>query len=205
MLFTSVHVLKLFTVFGHEWQEEYGLQLALVSKANSFKSCQLSHSGEMNCTTSLRSYSLSFPRVAGTVFLCFSFHLIQSCSLFLIRGDEWSVRAFASMPSTAIFCEHEQVSTRLNFASKSSKGKILRAVKNFNGPFITPFKLLSALFCFLSQAEMILIFLPILGWRYSCELFFCLTYSLRQFENFCLRMYWGISYKCLVSRSVFAV
>ena len=23
--------------------------------------------------------------------------------------------------------------------SKSSKGKILRAVKNFNGPFITPF------------------------------------------------------------------
>ena len=69
------------------------------------------------------------------------------------RGDEWSLRAFASMPSTAIFLraraeiknllcelarEHEQASTRLNFASKSSKGKILRAVKNFNGPFITP-------------------------------------------------------------------
>ena len=36
------------------------------------------------------------------------------------------------------FREHEQASTRLNFASKSSKGKILRAVKNFNGPFITP-------------------------------------------------------------------
>ena len=33
---------------------------------------------------------------------------------------------------------HEQASTRLNCASKSSKGKILRAVKNFNGPFITP-------------------------------------------------------------------
>ena len=32
------------------------------------------------------------------------------------------------------------MSTRLNFASKSSKGKILRAVKNFNGPFITPLK-----------------------------------------------------------------
>ena len=68
------------------------------------------------------------------------------------------MRALASMPSTAIFwraraeiknllCElasnaklgeHEQASTRLNFASKSSKGKILRAVKNFNGPFITP-------------------------------------------------------------------
>ena len=34
--------------------------------------------------------------------------------------------------------EHEQASTRLNFASKSSKGKILRADKKFNGPFITP-------------------------------------------------------------------
>ena len=30
------------------------------------------------------------------------------------------------------------MSTRLNFASKSSKGKILQAVKNFNAPFITP-------------------------------------------------------------------
>ena len=75
------------------------------------------------------------------------------------RGNELSLRTFASMPSTAIFLraraeikkncfaslratqkfgEHEQASTRLNFASKSSKGKILRAVKNFNGPFITP-------------------------------------------------------------------
>ena len=36
------------------------------------------------------------------------------------------------------FWEHEQASTRLNLANKSSKGKILRAVKNFNGPFITP-------------------------------------------------------------------
>ena len=75
-----------------------------------------------------------------------------------LGGDEWSLRAFASMPSTAIFLraraeiknllcelasnakiwEPEQASTRLNFASKSSKGKILRAVKNFNGPFIAP-------------------------------------------------------------------
>ena len=37
------------------------------------------------------------------------------------------------------FGEREQASTRLNFASKSSKGKILRSVKNFKGPFITPF------------------------------------------------------------------
>ena len=36
------------------------------------------------------------------------------------------------------FGEDEQASTRSNFASKSSKGKILRAVKNFNGSFITP-------------------------------------------------------------------
>ena len=41
------------------------------------------------------------------------------------------------MRATQKFGEHEQASTRLNFASKSSKGKILRAVKNFNEPFIT--------------------------------------------------------------------
>ena len=45
---------------------------------------------------------------------------------------------FASTSRNKKFGEHEQGSTRLNFASKSSKGKILRAVKNFNGPFITP-------------------------------------------------------------------
>ena len=44
------------------------------------------------------------------------------------------------MRATQKFGEHEQASTRLNFASKSSKGKILRAVKNFNGPFITPYR-----------------------------------------------------------------
>ena len=44
------------------------------------------------------------------------------------------------MRATQKFGEHEQVSTRLNFASKSNNSKILRAVKNFNGPFITPTK-----------------------------------------------------------------
>ena len=44
----------------------------------------------------------------------------------------------ASMRATAKFGELEQASNHLNFASKSSKGKILRAVKNFNGPFTTP-------------------------------------------------------------------
>ena len=36
------------------------------------------------------------------------------------------------------FCEHEQTSTSLNFARKSSKGQILRALENFKGPFDTP-------------------------------------------------------------------
>ena len=65
------------------------------------------------------------------------------------RGDEWSLRAFASMACTAIFlrarAEIKKFALRaassldrLNFASKSSKGKILRTVKNFHGPFITP-------------------------------------------------------------------
>ena len=44
------------------------------------------------------------------------------------------------LASNAKIWEHEQASTRLNFASKSTKGKIFRAVKNFNGPFITPIK-----------------------------------------------------------------
>ena len=43
-----------------------------------------------------------------------------------------------ALRTTQKFGEHEQASTCLNFASKSSKGKILRAFKNFNGPFITP-------------------------------------------------------------------
>ena len=34
----------------------------------------------------------------------------------------------ASLRATQKFGEHEQVSTRLNFASRSSKGKILRTV-----------------------------------------------------------------------------
>ena len=36
------------------------------------------------------------------------------------------------------FCELEQASTRLNFASKSNKGQILRALDNFKRPFDTP-------------------------------------------------------------------
>ena len=50
------------------------------------------------------------------------------------RNKKFALRACKQRKN---FGEQEQESTRLNFASKSSKGKILRAVKNFNGPFIT--------------------------------------------------------------------
>ena len=36
------------------------------------------------------------------------------------------------------FCEHEQASTHLIFASNSSEGQILRALSNWMGPFDTP-------------------------------------------------------------------
>ena len=48
------------------------------------------------------------------------------------RNKKFALRA------TQKFGEQEQASTRLNFASKSRKGKILRAVKNFNGPVHHP-------------------------------------------------------------------
>ena len=51
------------------------------------------------------------------------------------RNKKFALRACEQLQK---FGEHEQASTRLNFASKSNKGKILRAVKNFNGLFITP-------------------------------------------------------------------
>ena len=47
-------------------------------------------------------------------------------------------------------CEHEQASTRLNVARKSSKGQILRALENFNGPLDTLTFLLSFAFIFQS-------------------------------------------------------
>ena len=50
------------------------------------------------------------------------------------RNKKFALRACEQRKN---FGEHEQASTLLNFASKSSKGKILRAVKSFNGPFIT--------------------------------------------------------------------
>ena len=64
---------------------------------------------------------------------------MPSTAIFLRARAEIKM-CFASLRATQKFGEHEQASTRLNFASKSSKGKILRATKNFNLPFITPGK-----------------------------------------------------------------
>ena len=61
----------------------------------------------------------------------------EHCDIFACT-DRNTKNSFASLRATQKLGEHEQASTGLNFASKSSKGKILRAVKNFNGPFITP-------------------------------------------------------------------
>ena len=89
-----------------------------------------------------------------------------------VAGFTWSVRNFkksskvnenSSMRAIAKFCEHEQASTRLNFASKSSKGKILRAVEKLYDHSI-PLLLALALLgcfrnvssCFYSQAQPIL-------------------------------------------------
>ena len=57
---------------------------------------------------------------------------------FFCEHEQKSKNYFASLRATQKFGEHEQASTRLNFASKSSKGEILRADKKINGPFITP-------------------------------------------------------------------
>ena len=51
----------------------------------------------------------------------------------LCEHEQKQKNFFASLRATQKFGQHEQASTRLNFASKSNKGKILRAVKNFNG------------------------------------------------------------------------
>ena len=52
------------------------------------------------------------------------------------RNKKFALRACEQLQK---FGEHEQASTCLNFASKSSNGKILRAVKNFNGPLLPKF------------------------------------------------------------------
>ena len=53
----------------------------------------------------------------------------EHCDFFASTSRNKKI-CFASLRATQKFGEHEQASTRLNFANKSSKGKILRAVKN---------------------------------------------------------------------------
>ena len=53
------------------------------------------------------------------------------------------------------FCEHEQASTRVIFASNSSKGHIFRAPLNWMGPFDTPNEIQKAGFFFLSWVEFV--------------------------------------------------
>ena len=64
--------------------------------------------------------------------------VFASIAIFFASTSRNKKFALRSCEQRKKFGEHEQTSTRLNFASKPSKGKILRAVKNFNGPFITP-------------------------------------------------------------------
>ena len=59
-----------------------------------------------------------------------------------LQGILTKIRAWEHLQ---IFCEHEQASTSLNFASNSSKGQILRALSNWKGPFDTPKRILTAL------------------------------------------------------------
>ena len=57
------------------------------------------------------------------------------------------------------FCEHEQASTHLIFASNSSKGQILRALSNWMGPFNTPtwemWATLACCLCFLNFSNVL--------------------------------------------------
>ena len=53
------------------------------------------------------------------------------------QGSLTKIRACEHLQN---FCEHEQASTRLIFASNSSKGQILRALLNGMGPFDTPLR-----------------------------------------------------------------
>ena len=51
------------------------------------------------------------------------------------QGNLTKIRACEHLQN---FCEHEKASTHQIFASNSSKGQILRALSNWNGPFDTP-------------------------------------------------------------------
>ena len=68
-------------------------------------------------------------------FLCQKTYKEQFTNFRAIEQISTRIRACEQLQK---FCEHEQASTRLNFASKSSKGQILLALEDFQGPFNTP-------------------------------------------------------------------
>ena len=63
--------------------------------------------------------------------------LFSRCKLCL-RYTTGNFNENPSMRALENFCEHEQASPHLIFASNSSKGQILRALPNWMGPFDTP-------------------------------------------------------------------
>ena len=94
-------------------------------------------------------------RIHPFPFICFYFLLfyIYFCTKKPTNDDLWNFEQSANFNENASnckkFCEHKQASTGLNFASKLSKGHILRALENFKGPFDTPsiYKLYKITFC----------------------------------------------------------
>ena len=66
----------------------------------------------------------------------------NSCKAIVeISSNQARVNEKASMRAVAKILQHEQVSTRVIFASSSSKGQNLRALLHWMGPFDTPFEL----------------------------------------------------------------
>ena len=70
--------------------------------------------------------------------LCFQCQFLFSRCRSCVRYTAGNFNKNPSMRALQKFCEHEQASTHLIFASNSSKGQILRALSTWMGPFDTP-------------------------------------------------------------------
>ena len=75
------------------------------------------------------------PATQARVSYCF-----QDANYAYTTRTEGNFKENPSMRTLAKFCEHEQASTHLIFASNSSKGQNLPALSNWIGPFDTPHK-----------------------------------------------------------------
>ena len=76
--------------------------------------------------------SQCFPNIVSSVRFCFQ---DANYAYATRQGILTKIRACEHLQK---FCEHEQASTHLIFASNSSKGQSLRALSNWVGPFDTP-------------------------------------------------------------------